>query len=374
MLKPNASASFRFPKTSGRSAALLAVLLPLFLGSGYASQSPEKIYPLPEITSVFSIQVAGDKLFIVDARTREISVYSLDGIRFLGRIGKSGQGPGEFDSPPRLAFLPDGFAAKSFAKLEFFSKDWKALRESKGFGVDLMVSGFPVFPLDGRYVAFPFVRDESNRMTECLGRIYDADWKPVRDFTERFPSPTPPPPPPPGSKSSGPKQKVLLIKDYCDGAVAGGRIYFADSRKGLSITVFDVKGEKLREIKPSIKPPSVSRKEREDLLSAWREEMKKFLDSYDPVVPDSYPAFFAFRMDGDEIHAVTSVRKGDLYEVITMDLEGKILRRSFAFPLEPSWGYLPGTNSRFDIRSGILYTVDYNDSEERYELGMTTLK
>jgi len=48
--------------------------------------------------------------------------------------------------------------------------------------------------------------------------------------------------------------------------------------------------------------------------------------------------------------------------------------RGFLFPLEPSWRYPPGTNGRFDILDGRLYTVDFNEDEERYELRVTPLQ
>lgn len=348
-------------------------------GGGLSGQTPppgavSKVYPLPEISSVYAVKVAADRVFISDARGRIIAVYALDGIRFLGKIGKPGQGPGEFDSAPRLALVPEGLAAKTFSRLAFFSGAGEFLREIKGFNVDLMVSGLPVFPLDDRFVGFPFVRDETGRMVECVGRIYDAGWRPLRDFTDRFPSPTPPPPPPPGAKRSGPRQDVLLVKDYFDAAVQGGRIYFADSRKGLSISVYDGEGDRLSEIKPEMKPVAVSRRKRDDLIASWREEMKKYLDLYNPVVPDVYPAFFAFRVDGDEIYAVTPARKDGRYEVVVLDEKGRIFRRSFAFPYEPAWGYLPAINDRFDIRGGKLYAVDFNEESERYELRVTDLK
>jgi hypothetical protein len=240
--------------------------------------------------------------------------------------------------------------------------------------MDLMVSGFPVFPVESGYIGFPFVRDDNGRMNECVGRVYDANWKPIRDFGNRFPSPTPPPPPPPGAKRSGPKPDILLIRDCIDAAFVGGKIYLGDSRQGLFFMVFDGRGEKISEIRVPVRPVEVRRTEKQRLLSDWREEMKNALDAYNPVVPNDYPAFLAFRVDGDEIHAITPVRKDGRYEILSFDLKGNILRRGFLFPLEPSWGYPPGTNGRFDILGGMLYSVDFNEAEERYELRVTPLE
>jgi len=355
----------------GLGTVLIAAAL---FGQSPASSGETKVFPLPDISSVYEVKVSADRIYISDARDRNVVLYALEGVRFLGKIGRPGQGPGEFDSAPKLVLVPEGLAAKSFSRLAFFSAAGEFLREVKGFNIDLMVSGLPVFPLGERNVGFPFIRDESGPMIECVGRIYDADWKPVRDFTGRFPSATPAPPPPPGAKRTGPKQDALLVKDYVGAAAAGGRIYFADSRKGISIAVYDGEGTQLSEIKVEAKPVSVTRSEREKMISEWREEMKNYLDLFNPVVPDVYPAFFAFRLDGNEIDILTPVRRDGRYEVIALDTAGKVLRRSFAFAHEPTWGYLPGIDNRFDIRGGKLYFVDYNEAAERYELEVTPLK
>lgn len=353
-----------------------AILLAIGLISaeGIAGQERENVVVLKEVVNPSSITVSSDRISIVEGRSGEIFMYSLNGGRFLGKFGRTGQGPGEFDRAPHLIPQPGEWIAISFGKVIYFSETGEFRREVKILPADLMFSGYPIFPLAGRYVGFPFIRDEDGKMLSCVGRIYEEDWKPVVDFTPPFPSPTPPPPPPPGSNIKPPKEDFLLIKDYSSGIVAGNRIYFADSRKGFSISVFDTQGRPVREIRLEEKPVPIERKYRQDLIADWRENMKKYLDIYNPVVPEVFPALFAFRVDGAEIHALTPRRKNGLYEIITLNLEGKILRRSFAFPLEPTWDYLVEVNNQFDIRNGILYTISYNEEKERVELRIATIK
>ncbi|MCX6560560.1 MAG: 6-bladed beta-propeller [Candidatus Aminicenantes bacterium] len=348
--------------------------LALMVGIGAWAADQEKVFPLPEISSAYAVKAWSGRLYISDARTKDVLVYSLADAKLLGRIGKAGQGPGEFDSAPLIVPSADGLAAKSFSKLLFFSPEGVFRREAKGFGIDLMVSGFPVFPVETGYIGLPFVRGEDGQMNECIGRVYDQDWKPIRDFGVRFPSPTPPPPPPPGAKRGGSKQDVLLIKNCFDVVLAGGRLYQADSRLGLHLTVFDASGHQTGEIRVPVRPLDVPRAEKQRLLAHWREAMIKVLNEYNPIVPDAYPAFLAFRVDGSEIHAVTPASKNGRYEILTFDAAGKILRRGFFFPLEPSWGYLPEMNGHFDILDCRLYAVDYNEAAERYELRVTPLR
>lgn len=337
-------------------------------------EGQEKIYPLPELSEPASVKAWSGRLFVSDSRSRNVLVYSLEGGRFLGRVGKSGQGPGEFESAPKIVPAGGGLAAKAFSKLLFFSSQGAFLRETKGFGMDLMVSDMPVFPVEGGYIGFPFVRGADGRMNECVGRVYDEAWKPVRDFGDRFPSPTPPPPPPAGVKVELPKQDLEVIRHTADAAFADGRVYLADSRKGLTLAVFDDRGEKAGEVRVPVPPRKISRQEKLRLLEEWREARKQVAHLYNPTVAEFYPAFAAFRLDGGRIYVVTAGRQDGRYEILTLDLQGRILQRGFLFPLEPSWGYPPGTNGRFDILDGRLYTVEFNEDEERYELRVTPLR
>lgn len=339
-----------------------------------SAQGQEKICPLPEITSAVSVKAWAGKLYISDSRTRDVAVYSLAEGKFLGRIGKAGQGPGEFETGPIIVPLSGGLAAKAFSKLLYFSLEGVFQRESRGFGMDLMVSNLPVFPIEGGYIGFPFVRDEDGRMSDCIGRIYDLNWKPVRDFGARFPSPTPAPPPPAGAPRKEPKSDIDVIRHCADAVFADGKIYLADSRQGFYMGVYDTGGEKIGEIRvplPLLKVPS---EEKKRLVEEWREARKNVLHLYNPVVADTYPAFFAFRLDGDKIRVVTPAKKDGRYEILTLDRKGKILGRAFSFPLELSWRYPPAVNGRFDILDGRLYAVDYNDETEQYELRVTPLR
>lgn len=356
-----------------RSVSLSLAMTGILASSGPAV-GQERITPLPEVTSVYAVKAWSGRLFISDSRTRDILVYSLDDARFRGRIGKPGQGPGEFDSAPKMVPLPGGLAVKTFAKLLFFSPEGLFQREAKGFGIDLMASAFPVFPVAGGALGFPFIRGEDGRLTECRGRVYDEAWKPVRDFGDRFPSPTPPPPPPPGAKRAGPKQDSVLIKDCADAQIGDGIIWFGDSRRGMTIASFDGQGRATGEIRVPHRPLEVPRAEKVRLMAEWREDMKAVLDTYNPILPDVYPAFLAFRVDGGEVHFVTPERKDGRYEILTVDLKGRVLRRAFLFPLQPDWGYPPAANGRFDVLAGMLYSVDYNEEAERYELRVTPLR
>jgi hypothetical protein len=334
----------------------------------------EKVYPLAEVREPRFVRAWSDRLYISDSGNRDVLIYSLPEVRFLGRIGRAGQGPGEFDAAPKLVAAAGGLAAKSFAKLQFFSLEGTFQRETKGLPMELMLSDMPVFPIEGGYIGFPFVRGEDGRMNDCVGRIYDAAWKPVRDFGDRFPSPAPPPPAPAGVKAPIAKQELEVIRSCAGAAFADGKVYLADSRKGFDLAVFNLCGEKTGEIRVPLPPRKVRREEKQQFLDDWREARKRVAPLFDPIIADVFPAFVAFRLDGERIYLVTAEHMDGRYEILTLDLGGKILKRGFLFPLEPLWRYPPATDSSFDILDGLLYSVAYNEGAEHYELRVTSLR
>ena len=71
----------------------------------------------------------------------------------------------------------------------------------------------------------------------------------------------------------------------------------------------------------------------------------------------------------DDIHcALTAAKKDDLYEIIVMDLEGKIRGREFRFPLQPNFETPFFNGFKYDIEGNKLVWFSYNDAKETYEL------
>ncbi len=100
----------------------------------------------------------------------------------------------------------------------------------------------------------------------------------------------PPPPPSRREGASAVRKNVLTIRDYADLLVYEDKIYVADSRKGLFISVFNEQGNPLYEIShkiPSIKVP-------DDLRDPSGRK-------YDDVTREFFPAFINFRIDADRI-------------------------------------------------------------------------
>jgi len=322
-------------------------------------EAGHRIIPLPDLEKPRQIRVENQQVYFVD--DRDILVYSLADGRLLRRIGKRGQGPGEFMMGPLgLTIFPDRLVAGDFRKILFFSHDGSYLGQVMEPGMIHQL--LPFLPVGKNFVGFPMERRDDGSLALPVGCIYDDGGKVLRKFYGELPA-GPPPPPPPGRASPAKKRDVPLIQDYVDYAVHEDKIFVADSRKGLFVAVFNENGDLLYEIRQEIKRIKVPKDYKEAALTG-----SKYWQSYNPVVPEYFPAFVGFKIDGGRIYAVTPAQDKGNYEAIVTDLKGKILERSYRFPLEPNYFAHAAFNWRYDIEENQFVWFAYNDAKEYYEL------
>jgi hypothetical protein len=72
---------------------------------------------------------------ILDAQKSTVSLFTLDG-EFIRRIGRNGSGPGEFQMPAAMSFMPEGGLVVSDGmggKLVYFDENYDYLTETTGF-------------------------------------------------------------------------------------------------------------------------------------------------------------------------------------------------------------------------------------------------
>ncbi len=351
---------------------VMAVAAMVFHGLGLASaaaasvqRDSTRIIPLPELEHPRQICAKTGRAYILD--NRDILVYDLKDGRLLMRIGKRGQGPGEFTMGPLgLTVFPDRLVIEDFQKIKFFTLDGKYLDQIMEPGY-LSRSAF--LPVGNNFVGFFMQWRDDRTLTPAVGGVYDKNLKLIKEFYGALP-PGPPPPPPPGSPPPAKKEDVLLVRDYAGCAVLGDKIFVADSRKGVFISVFDEKGSLLREIRHPAEKVKVPKSYFE---AALKERQKSkyweiFKASFNFIEPDYFPAMVGFKIDGGRIYIVTPAEKGGLYEVIVMDLEGRIQERSFRFPLKPNFSVLESFALTYDVENDTFVWFEYNDANETYEL------
>ncbi len=248
----------------------------------------ERVFALPELEAPRQVVVDKGKAYISDKR--DIVVYDLATGALVTRIGKIGQGPGEFRfMPGRMAVYPERLVVADYPKLQFFS--FEGLYQGQ---VDQprLLSPYPFLPVGVNFVGFPMESKDDGSLSVPAGRIYGPDLKPLRAFYGDLPA-GPPPPPPPGSSMPTAKSDALLIRDYGEISVDDNKIYVADSRKGFAISVFDENGALLREIKHPFERVKVPPSFIEGIVKEWK--ASKYWETIyahkNPVVPEYFPAF-----------------------------------------------------------------------------------
>jgi hypothetical protein len=337
-------------RCSIHTVAVILWMLCIFSSRSTDSGKTERIIALPELESPRQIVVEKGRVYFVDRR--DVVVYNLSDGLFLKRIGKLGQGPGEFNGgPSRLSVLGDRLIVKDLRSFECFNMEGTI---TDGIKEPDPIAFYPFLPVGRNFVGFPMLINEDGTLTAPSGCIYDSNLKLKRKFFGELPA-LPTPPPPGGMKSTG-KSDKLLIRDYGDYIVYGDRIYVTDSRRGFSISVFDENGIFLREIKHHVEKVKVPKNFVDEVVKKWKASKywKTNYSQINPVVPEYFPALIDFKIDRGQIYALTAAKKDDLYEIIVMDFEGKILAREFRFPLQPNFE-LPFFNGfKYDIEGDKL--------------------
>ena len=289
----------------------------------------ERVFALPELEAPRQVVVDKGKAYISDKR--DIVVYDLATGALVTRIGKIGQGPGEFRfMPGRMAVYPERLVVADYPKLQFFS--FEGLYQGQ---VDQprLLSPYPFLPVGVNFVGFPMESQDDGSLSVPAGRIYGPDLKPLRAFYGDLPA-GPPPPPPPGSSMPTAKSDALLIRDYGEISVDDNKIYVADSRKGFAISVFDENGALLREIKHPFERVKVPPSFIEGIVKEWK--ASKYWETIyahkNPVVPEYFPDIVSIKIDGGRIYTSHRSRKMACTRSSSWIFEGKILDRGSVSP------------------------------------------
>lgn len=335
----------------------------------YAGQTmADRIIPMPEVAEPGQVCVGFGRLYVSDDQS--IYAYDFKSGRFLKKVGKRGQGPGEFTmGPGRMTVFPDRLVVADFNRIKFYSLDG-IYRDQLETPSEL--SSHPFLPIGRNFVGFPLERKADGSSATPYGCVYSSDLKRKKAFFGKFAELRGGPPPAPGSQSSPKRTDSYLIREYNDYIVYKDKIYVADSRKGLSISVFDENGSFLYEIRHPIDKVKVPQSFVDDIVKKWKESKywASSLSHLNPIAAPFFPAFINFKIKDDRIYVVTAASKDDLYEVIVMNLDGKILERSFRFPLKPQseFTFLTALGFKYDVEDGRFVWFAYNDAKEMYEV------
>ncbi|UCH96204.1 MAG: hypothetical protein JSV88_04925 [Candidatus Aminicenantes bacterium] len=326
----------------------------------------KKVANLPEVMKPVSIAVDGSQLFITDSTNEStIHIYSLQPFTHVKTFGKPGEGPGEFMSLPHLTVYPDHLLINGMKKLQTFSRDGAFQKEMK---LPFMHFYFyyPLLSIGDRYVRLRLEPSEEEKKFIFKADLLDKNFDLVKKFYQGGPPQILPP-----RRGAAPQKKELdVVYDYLDLAISGNRIFIADSRKGFFIAVFDHQGNMLYEINKAYSKLKIPGEFKEDFMQEQRRSpnWERLKQMFNYKFKEYFPAFFSFKIDNQKIYVTTYEKKGNNYEIVILDLEGNILKRSSSFPLHPlqriSRRFVSYSNEYDIVDDKIYYLIENKDTEE----------
>jgi hypothetical protein len=337
---------------------------------------------MPDVIEPVTLVVSKGKL-IIPERT-DIAIYSLTDFQLEKKFGRIGEGPGEFSYPPHITAFPDRLLANTMGKLISYSYDGKLIKETKII-IPYNYGTWPMLPVGENYVGFPMEIEKTKQGTVRLrhiGRLFNHEFKPVKQLCEAIRPLVPPPPPPPqkGTRPKpAPKQDFDVIPEYVDYAIVDDKIFLADNRRGFHISVLDDAGNLLYEIERDYKELKVPEEYKEAYMKRQQEhpDWESLQRQFNFKFKENFPAFFSFKLADDRIYVTTYDKRDEKYEVVVMDLDGKVLKRSYSFPLppykDPSYRFTLFSNE-FAIYQDNIYNLAYNYDTDIYELHITPIK
>lgn len=361
------------------SAVFLAFLLGRYGWTLAAEENKPKVFSLPAGITPLSMAVEEGRIYIAEEAgpaekvNRSIAIYSLKDFSPLKKFGRRGEGTGEFLYGPReFDVLNGSIWAKDDRKINVFSRDGVFQKEIP-FPPQIMFMEYQLLPVGQNYVTFPIDRADLDRgILRFFGRVYDPEFRLIKQFYDETPFLGPPPPPPPPGKKDGikiekvvrPEEDYLVLPDCIDFGVAENRIFVGDTRKGLHFSVFDNLGNELYAIDKDYEKLKVPKAFNERAKKRIEARAKFFKDEVGFKPREYYPAFMGFKIADGKIYVATYAEKNDFQELIVMNLKGDILKRAFVFPFHPSSETLYNSffrlRKRFDIRDDKIYYLAEN--------------
>ena len=377
-------------------AVLLAALVVRYSWTLTTAGADVKTLSLPPGVEPQVLAVDNDRIYLCEYKNfpqkpeSHITVYSGSDFSLLAKIGQVGKGPGEFLlGPSRFYIVNDQIWALDIRKTIVFAKDGTFQKEIP-IPRDIFASTYPLVPIGDKFVSLASDwSDVGKGNLRVFGRLYDSDLRMVKEFYGEIPLPFPPPPtpppPPPGQKTEAEgdnaavaKKEYQAIPECIDFAVAEGKIFVADTRKGFHIAVFDSSGVPLYEINQNYAALTVPPQYNSALKKKLNETQGWLNKVADIKFRDSFPAFYGFKIANGKIYVSTYAEKDGLHELVVMDLKGDILKKSFSFPLGPSYDSMYDNfnvaKDRYAISADKIYYLAKSTKDGSYEVRIEELK
>lgn len=322
-----------------------------FLVSATTKTTLEDILP-PQFLSVDK-----DNLYLISGST--VSVFSLNGLKLIKSFGKKGEGPGEFillgdDLGMTLDVETDQIRVVSRRKISYFSKKGDFVKEVKA------LNGFFHIPVEENFVALRFdLIDKIGYRIVCL---YDKNFKKIKDIYKKK-----------NWFQQGKMINPVTVRPpfYCSHK---GKV-FTENGNG-NILIFNKKGEKVASSNLNITQVKVSEEDKKNYHYYYKTH-PSYKNAYAQLkhlikFPEFYPKIKFFDVSNSKIYVFTHVKKGNKKEVYVLDLNGKLIKKTYVD--------MPELNPQdvfpiIRVRNNKIYQIIENeDDEEAIDLYVSDIK
>jgi hypothetical protein len=312
---------------------------------------PKKIASMPDLHKPFMVRSDNHSLYVSDDYS--VKVYSLKTYKFQRKIGRKGNGPGEYIISPSIQILPSG-------KIFLVDSRKYVIVESNGNMVKEKKFHTPFMNLKSvgdNFVGRKYTFQGNHFFNEIS--IFDHNFKQVKNLRKiEKTSPTDL-----DKIISNFKivNHILAVECYKD------KIFYANGEKGFYYEVYDRNGNLLSIINKTYEKLQISEKDKSfwidrfknrNMKKHWTRFKKHVKNLYD-LFPKYYPAMQDFIVSDGNVYVKTYKRRNSMEEYVILDLKGNIRKRTFLPMAYPNL---------FTFKDNRFYYLVENDDEEIWEL------
>ena len=330
---------------------LLLIIFVILIVNCFAT--PKRIMQLPELINPTSMAMDNTRIFIVDGPA--VMIYSIKRSDFINKIGKEGEGPGEFKVAPNLPItinlINDSICISSLGKVSIYTKDGKFIREirNKSMAINLI-------PCSNLYLGKGFA--QSNGQLYHTVNIYDGQLNKIKEIYREK-----------SGFQLGSNQKFDPIDATGPGIAAHLNYLFLNIGENRNtLAVFDLKGNmkysfthKFREIKLTDERIKryMSYLETDPNFKTFVARVKHLL-KFEEILP----LVQYFFIDDGKIYITSYENHNSKRDLYMFSLKGQFLKK-MELPLVSRNVDIPYP---FTIIKGKLFQIVENENNESWEL------
>lgn len=306
---------------------------------------------LEDIERPILMEVGKNNIYVIDGF--EIKVFSKKTKKLIQKIGKKGEGPGEFRNTPIPQLLEDKIVVYSAGKLSLFKYDGYFINDIKIHTKAYWVKRVA----DEKYIGFKIVSEPDEFYITY--NILDNEFKVVKEFYRgQF-------------VLHKNRTKDLFETTFFD--TQNGKIIYAHN-KGFKVDVLDKDGTLIAKIRRDEKEVPFTNNDRKKIVDFIKThpDYKNFYKIWEKmtIFPKKYPAILTCRVTGNKIYIITYLQKKQKSECFIYDLKGNFVKRTF-IPLKSDSPLM--ISYPFDIYEGTLFQLIDNLETETWSLHSTSL-